>query len=1618
MSKPQEENGKTTPKAVDPGEALRDAVLSHIKNWPAPGKLTHADKERFVHKLMQGDGLRDLQKRPIEEVAATLEYLWKNIQIRRFKDIFIDVQEDKFGYDDRVDITIIQRRTPFMTDSVLNMLRQNHLYVGVTLNENIKIRRDDDGNLLSTHDDDELSPDILSDKVLHIQCEYRGEKLDIDALKQSIHDVLRDVQAAVEDWIPMQGQIAETINDLEDSPDMVNGEDAYEAAQFLTFLKEGNFTFLGYREHTLRRDRKITYFDMEARKSLGILRDKMFLLFDGLITDDLIPERVRNILTSPDPLMMVVKANRVATVHRSVYMDVVVIKKFNAKGEIEALRLFAGLFTSQCYAKPTDQIPLLKRKAQTVLMRSGYESDSHRWRALKHVIESYPRDELFQIDTELLNRHATGIVRLSNRPEVEVFVREDTLQRYFSVLVYLPKDQYDTTLRLKTQDILERALKGRAIDHYMQVDEKPLARLQYTIACDTPLLPDYDRDRLRESLALACMPWFDRLKAEVVRKYGKETAIQFLADLGSAFSVVYQDQAKLCHAIDDLPSIQKTMREKDLVVTMHRYDEDPEGHYRIKIFKRDDEARLSELLPMLDRMGFDCLHEYSYVFTPSDSGLPRVWMHELVGTFDYLVTDELEKIQPLFAEAFDVIWRGRVDSDSFNTLVLAAGLNWREANLFRALARYLDLAEYPLGKRYMGQVLAKYPHVTRCLKDIFLTRHDPALDIEKADLQTKGLLVEIEHLMDKVEKLDEDRVLRSMTNILCETLRTNYFHADADVLVLKLNSEGLADLPQPRPYREIFIYSHRMEAVHLRGGPIARGGLRWSDRYEDFRTEILGLVKAQIVKNAVIVPVGAKGGFICKNLEQMKTPEERRREGITCYETMIRSLLSVTDNLVDGLVVPPADTRRHDGDDPYLVVAADKGTASFSNIANKISLEHNFWLGDAFASGGSQGYDHKEMGITARGAWECVKRHFRELGKDIQSEDFTVAGVGDMSGDVFGNGMLLSEHIRLVAAFDHRHIFIDPNPDAKKSHAERKRLFEMPASSWADYNPKLLSKGGAVFSRQDKSVTLTPEIKALLDIAKDRVTPFELMQAVLRAPVELLYFGGIGTYIKAEDETHDQVGDKANDPVRVDATALRCKVIGEGANLGVTQLGRVEFARKGGCLNTDFIDNVGGVDTSDHEVNIKILLQPPLNDGKLPLEQRNKLLHDMTNDVATHVLSNNYDQSLALSLVARRAAEDFNQHTHFIRHLEKQGFLNRKLEFLPDEEEIHRLSELHQGFTRPELAVVLAYSKITLYKDLLATDLPDDPALYQPLEAYFPDILRKKFAKEIPAHKLSREIVATELTNAIVNRMGPTFVTDMALRVGADIGHVVRAWVLTQNVFDLQTLWREVDALDNVIPADQQLVLYQKIVDCLDQGTAWFLQQYGHNLPLEDLQKQYSRDLFALQNSLYDVLPESLKDMVQQRRKKLQQDAPLPDGLMRRIAHLPILLAGCDVIALADKTKRRALDVSQVYFTLAERLNIPQMRQMMDNLPVETSWAQEAIETLEDNLRTMLATLTMQALQQKDNPLAWLKTREQALHAYDQALADLMRAGAVDLSLVMVASQRLGRLIEAGGHEA
>jgi glutamate dehydrogenase len=1258
-------------------------------------------------------------------------------------------------------------------------------------------------------------------------------------LIEALQATLTDVRQAVDDFPAMLALMARCIVELKGAAPA--GRDPAALAEdlaFLDWMDAGHFVFLGARLYDYPRTKDGGYAAEEPlyqpERSLGVLRDPNRGVLRRGSEPAVLSAALRRNLASAAPLV-VGKANLKSVVHRRVYMDYVGVRRYGPDGKPSGEVRFVGLFTAQAYDEPAKDVPLIRRKVEQVMARAGQVAGSHNAVRLANILETYPRDELFQVGEDELLSIALGVLHLSDRPRVKLFVRRDPFDRFLSILFYAPRERYDPLLRERVGRMLAEAFGGRVSAYYPSYSDAPLARVHYIIGVAPGHHPEPDLAALERAIALAARTWADDFDAAARRNLAPDAAHAVLAVWSQAFPVGYRDRYSPAEGLADAAEASRLGPEAPLGVRAFRQASDTPLQFRLKLYRAGEAVPLADVLPILEDMGLKALSEEGFPLAPAgaDGAAATVWVHEFVledERGERLVFDD---IKPVFEAAFVAAWTGRCESDGFNRLVLELSASWREAALIRALARYRQQSGLDPSPAVQQQALSDHPQVAGLILELFRTRLDPALGktLRERASEAKAVEARIEEALQAVESLDADRALRRLAALVGAVQRTNYYQPgesgrEKPYISFKVASRELADLPEPKPYREIYVASPQVEGVHLRLGPIARGGLRWSDRRDDFRTEVLGLVKAQQVKNAVIVPVGSKGGFFPKRLPK-GPPDDVRAEAVAAYKTFLFGLLDLTDTIgPDDQVIAPKDVVVHDGEDPYLVVAADKGTATFSDIANGVAESYGFWLGDAFASGGSAGYDHKAMGITARGAWESVKRHFRELGKDIQAEPFSVVGVGDMSGDVFGNGMLLSRQIRLVAAFDHRHAFLDPDPDPASSWAERQRLFGLPRSSWDDYDRQLISAGGGVFPRAAKSVAISPQVKALFELRADEMTPADLICGILKARVELLYLGGIGTYVKSAAESQLQVGDKANDAIRVNGRELRCKVVGEGANLGFTQAGRIEYALAGGRIDTDAIDNSAGVDTSDHEVNIKILTGMAERVGKLKRKDRDTLLASMTDEVGAHVLAHNYDQGLALSMLEAEAAEELPNHARFMEQLEAKGRLDRALEGLPDAAAIAERARAGRGLTRPELAVLLAYGKLDYFDDVVATAAPDDPHLVSTLKAYFPTPLAR-FEDEMRRHRLRREIIATVIGNEMINLTGPTFPARLMAAAGCDAGDLMLSFEAARRVLRFEEAWGRVTALDGQTPSAGQTALFRELAYVLRGQTFWLARRLG-----------------------------------------------------------------------------------------------------------------------------------------------------------------------------------------------
>ncbi|MFV3128196.1 NAD-glutamate dehydrogenase [Niveispirillum sp. KHB5.9] len=1516
-------------------------------------------------------------------------------------------------------VEIVNDDMPFLVDSVSAELNRHGLTVHLIVHPVIRVSRDANGRLTAIWQNGDAPADAIAESVMHIEVDQRTGADELDAIRAGIAGVLADVRASVTDFQAMRTRLTETI-DGQYGP--VAADEREEGLAFLRWMDEDHFIFLGIREYRLGRDKDEETLDIQHGEGLGLLRDDEVSVFDGLRYFSTLPPEVKAFVRQPR-FMMVTKANKDSTVHRRAPLDAVMVKLFNDAGEEIGERLFVGLFTSTAYNRSSRDIPFLRQKVNRVIARSGFDHRGHDGKALVHILETYPRDELFQIGDDELYDIAMGVLHLQERQRVALFVRKDPFERFVSALIHVPRDRYDTDLRKRLQGLIEKAYDGTSTQVNVSLSESVLARVHLIVQTNPGKVPDVDVGELESQLIEAARGWRDRLTQALVEEKGEAAGLALARKYNAALPASYQEAYTPDEAVVDIARIEQIIAQGGIALNLHRPVEADAHQLFFKVYQIGSPVELSRVLPMLEHLGLRILAEGG----PFEVEFPGDTSNIFMQDFDMRTADgravELDRVKAAFEDAFQRVWTGEAQSDAFNRLVLLSGMDWREVTIFRAYAKYLKQAKFDFSQEYIENTVATHSKIARLLLDLFRFSHDPViltkLGRDEVDTRRKGLILEIDHALDAVTNLDEDRILRRMLNIIRATLRTNFFQKGADgkaksYISFKLDSASIDDLPLPRPWREIWVYSPRVEAIHLRGGKVARGGIRWSDRKEDFRTEILGLIKAQIVKNAVIVPVGSKGGFIVKNPVPASAGREAvMAEVIECYKTMMRGLLDITDNLKNGAVIPPADVVRLDSDDPYLVVAADKGTATFSDIANGVSRDYGFWLDDAFASGGSAGYDHKGMGITARGAWEAVKRHFRELGKDIQNEDFTAVGVGDMSGDVFGNGMLLSQHIRLIAAFDHRHIFVDPTPDAAVGWAERKRLFDLPRSSWADYDATKISAGGGIFDRGAKSIPLTTEIRAVLDMQGERATPAELMRAILKAKVELLWLGGIGTYVKSSDETNADAGDKANDAIRLSGRELRAKVVGEGANLGFTQRGRIEAAQAGVSINTDAIDNSAGVDTSDHEVNIKILLRDVMDGGGMTREQRDVLLAQMTDEVAELVLADNYKQTQALTIAQATSVETLEDQARFARTMEKAGKLSRTIEYLPDDEEIASRANAKRGLTRPETAVLLAYAKIDLYDRLLASDLPDDPVVGRDLMRYFPKALQEKFPDAVARHQLRREIICTAVTNGMVNRVGPTFTWEMVEQTGRSEGDVARAYLIVRDAFGLRRLWDAVEDLDTKVPAAVQTAMMLYTGRLMRRAVPWVLANGSYPLDIAAESARLAPVVEELTGHLPDVLSPAALKWLAETAGNWSKDG-VPGDLARRVAALPLLAAATDIAQIAMEAGRDPSDVASLYFDLGDRLGLEYLRARTTEVKTDNHWQRQAVAASLDDLFNLQARLTARVLTQNPggDPFgAWAAQRQGPLERINSLLTDLRGVAALDIAMLAVAGRQLRGLL-------
>ncbi|TRC72194.1 NAD-glutamate dehydrogenase [Mesorhizobium sp. WSM4310] len=1509
-------------------------------------------------------------------------------------------------------ITVVNDNMPFLFDSVLGEITDSAGEPLLVTHPVIVVRHGKGGVEEILGDGGHAKGDTGHDRlsVIHVHI-GRLPPDQAEALAGRLKKLLGQVRAAVTDWKPMLARLDQAISEFRYSPVPLDKTSVTEAIAFLEWLRDDNFTFLGMREFKYTGSEKSGMLERADKPGLGILSDPdVLVLRRGTEAVTTTPE-IRAFLHGPEPLI-VTKANAKSSVHRRIYLDYIGVKTYTAKGVLSGELRIVGLFTSTAYTRSVMKIPYLRSKAETIIAKSGFNPGDHSGKALINVLESYPRDELFQVPVPILRKHAEAILGLVERPRVRALVRADQFDRFVSILVFVPRDRYDSVVREKIGAYLKTAFEGRLSAYYPAFPEGGLARVHFIIGRSGGKTPKIEQATIEEAIRDIVRTWDDALR-ETAAETGADPARTAIA---ARFSESYRDSFSPAVALADAGRIARISAANPIAIDYYRHGEQKPHQAALKIYHHGSPVALSRRVPVLENIGFRVISERTFEVGDDQSGMINgdqpgmVFIHDMELENSYGKPIDLTDGGALFEDAFLSVWRGDVDNDGYNGLAQTAGLWSGEITILRAYGRYLQQVGIPQSQDFIAAALNRYPEIARGLHALFIARLGSMAETEGV-VAAKHLKAKIRDALEDVPNIDDDTIIRRYLNLIEASLRTNHFVADTNEkgqsLAIKLDSQAIEGLPAPRPWREIFVYGSEVEGVHLRFGPVARGGLRWSDRAQDYRTEVLGLVKAQQVKNAVIVPVGAKGGFFPKRLPTGGSRDAIFEVGTSAYKNFVSSLLSITDNIgLDG-VIPPAGVMRRDQDDPYFVVAADKGTATFSDTANAISEKHGFWLDDAFASGGSAGYDHKKMGITAKGAWEAVKRHFREINRDIQTSPFTVVGVGDMSGDVFGNGMLLSPRTRLIAAFDHRDIFIDPDPDMAASMAERERMFALARSSWQDYDKTKLSEGGVIVSRSQKSITLPTAAAAAIGLTKTTATPAEIMTAILKAPVDLLWFGGIGTYLRASTETNAEVGDRANDAIRVTALDVRAKVIGEGANLGVTQRARIEFGMNGGRCNSDAIDNSGGVNCSDVEVNIKIALASAMRKGSLTRPARNKLLAEMTGEVGGLVLSNNYQQTLALSIARKRGLADIAHQARFMSALEARGLLDRAVETLPSPAALAEREARGEPLTRAELGVLLAYAKIVLFSDIVASDVPDDAHFDRDLMGYFPDRMAKKYAAEIHGHRLRREIIARVVANDLVNRGGPSFVNRLQEATGRTAADVVRTFAVVRDGFALPALYSEIDALDNQIDGQVQLDLYQMVSRLIYVTSGWYLKNDAGTAPLGQRIAELQDARKALEPKLVSLLPAFSRERIEEKRHGLFK-AGAPERLVEQLALSEVAELVPDIALTARTAGADIVAAAKAFFAVSDAFRIPRVEDAARSITPSDYYDQLALSRATDTIGAARRGIAVAALtghaKAADPVAAWLEAGGERVARIRERLQALTEGGDITVSRLSVAS--------------
>ena len=1598
-------------------DLIIDAVVDKMqKKLEAPQAHFCAE---FTRQFLATVALDDLRDWKVDDLYGATVNFWSLLQKRAPGEVKIRIYNPDHERDGwRTTHTIIEvvcDDMPFLVDSLCMVINRMDLALHLIVHMGgIRVMRGSSHEVSAVLPrQGDLASNVVTEAPIFLEIDRQTDPAILDELRRNIERVLDDNSAVVGDWEAMRERVRAISAELDFLPATLDQNEIKESKAFLDWIEDHHFTFLGLRDYELVQEGRESILQAIPNTGLGVLREKISKSH-AFNVSSMAPE-ARELTLSPH-ILLISKTNTPASVHRDAYADYIGVKRFNNMGQVIGERRIIGLYTSAAYNTNPKHIPFLRHKVASILQASLLSPHSHAGKVLLNILETLPRDDLIQASEEELLEIAMGIFYMQERRRIRMFARMDVYHRFISCLVYVPKDRFNSELRREMETILSEHFNARKITFSTYFSESVLARIHFLIRIDPQASTNTDFKAVEQKLIEVGRSWIDDLQVLLSETYGEEQASHLFTQYKTEFPAVYTANFSPETAVFDIKHVEALSDENTLGLNFYRPYDEFSDDFRLKIYQHNITIPLSDVLPIIENLGLRAISERPYLLKFKDEKI--TWINDFSMNYTRGSQFKMEDIKELFQNAFTSVWFGDAENDGFNQLVLAAGLDWRQVAILRTYAKYFKQIGFTFSQDYIETALNNNPVFAKKLVQLFELRFAPDQTARCTDDNLTALVEEILSDLDNVDNLDEDKIIRQFVQAMTATLRTNYYQRDPsgkykNYISIKLNSKAISGVPRPHPMFEIFVYSPRFEGVHLRCGKVARGGLRWSDRREDFRTEVLGLMKAQQVKNAVIVPCGAKGGFVPKQMPVNASREEILAEGITCYKLFIRGLLDITDNYVDGHVSKPVHVVCYDEDDPYLVVAADKGTATFSDIANEISHEYGFWLGDAFASGGSVGYDHKKMGITAKGAWESVKRHFYQLNVDINTTDFTVVGIGDMAGDVFGNGMLLSKHIKLVAAFNHMHIFVDPTPDPLVSFQERERMFNLPRSTWADYDKTLISKGGGVFNRNVKSIVISNEMKQAFGIKHDSIEPNELIKLLLKAKVDLLWSAGIGTFVKAQSETNADVGDRTNDAIRINGKQLRCKIVGEGGNLGLTQLARVEYALRGGLIYTDFIDNSAGVSCSDKEVNIKILLNGIALSGELTSEQRVKLLSEMTDEVAQLVLRENYLQTSAISLSATQVLRAAELHGRYMNELTRTGKLDRRLEFLPEEKVLMDRKLIDRGLTTPEIAVLLCYSKILLKEDILASDVPEDLYLERLLIESFPKPLQQRYSKEMQSHPLKREIIATKLGNIIVNEMGFSFIYRLKDETGASTASIVRAYMIARSVLGVDLVWQQIEALDNKITAQHQSEIMVVYVRLLRRISRWFLRSQRSGLNISKAVQLYAPGVQELKNAMPEILGEGFRaqyDLHYNEYKKMG----IPDALARELTTSRGLFAAMDVIDIAKASDITVSAAAEAYFGVGEFLDLGWIRTEIISHSTENHWESLSREALRDDLDWQQRQLTISIIAcskpQQDFTLCltdWSEKHVMLIERWHQILSNLRSSSQLNYTMFFVAIREL-----------